>query len=40
MTLSSVSGDPQITLDLDAANRTATVTIADNDSGDGVDRGE
>ena len=32
MTLTSVSGDPQITLDPTPANLAATVTIADNDS--------
>src|SRR2546422_875520 len=32
VTLTSVSGDPQISLDPVAANKTATVTIADNDS--------
>ena len=32
VTLTGVSGDPQITLDPDAADLTATVTIADNDS--------
>src|SRR5688572_22554426 len=32
VTLDSVSGDPQITLDPLPANRTATVTIADNDT--------
>ncbi|GDY10471.1 hypothetical protein LBMAG52_39590 [Planctomycetia bacterium] len=32
VTLTSVSGDPQISLDLTPANLTATVTIFDNDS--------
>ena len=32
VTLTGVSGDPQISLDPDAADLTATVTIADNDS--------
>src|SRR6185369_13480208 len=31
VTLTSVSGDPQISLDPDAADRTATVTISDTD---------
>ena len=35
VTLTSVSGDPQITLDATPANRTATVDIIDNDSVNG-----
>ena len=40
VTLTSVSGDPQITLDPTTANLAATVTIADNDARTVVDHGQ